>query len=317
MEFRHIPIMLNEVLEGLAIKADGIYMDGTLGGAGHSSEIAARLGANGRLYGFDQDEEALAAAGKRLEAFGDRVERIHANYENAVSILKEKGVTGLDGILLDIGVSSYQLDNAERGFSYMQDAPLDMRMDRSQSLTAEEIVNDWSEEEIAKILKEYGEEKFARNIAKHIVRERQKAPIRTTFALNEIIKGAIPAKMRADGHPSKRSFQAIRIACNRELDVLERSLEEMIDFLNPGGRFAVITFHSLEDRIVKNAFRNAEHPCTCPPDFPVCVCGKKPKGKCVNHKPIVPGEEELERNSRSKPAKLRIFEKSGKQGTEK
>ena len=317
MEFRHIPIMLNEVLEGLAIKADGIYMDGTLGGAGHSSEIAARLGANGRLYGFDQDEEALAAAGKRLEAFGDRVERIHANYENAVSILKEKGVAGLDGILLDIGVSSYQLDNAERGFSYMQDAPLDMRMDRSQSLTAEEIVNDWSEEEIAKILKEYGEEKFARNIAKHIVRERQKAPIRTTFALNEIIKGAIPAKMRADGHPSKRSFQAIRIACNRELDVLERSLEEMIDFLNPGGRFAVITFHSLEDRIVKNAFRNAEHPCTCPPDFPVCVCGKKPKGKCVNHKPIVPGEEELERNSRSKPAKLRIFEKSGKQGTEK
>ena len=249
MEFRHIPIMLNEVLEGLAIKADGIYMDGTLGGAGHSSEIAARLGENGRLYGFDQDEEALAAAGKRLEVFGDRVERIHANYENAVEILKERGVSGLDGILLDIGVSSYQLDNAERGFSYMQDAPLDMRMDRSQSLTAEEIINSWSEDEIAKILKEYGEEKFARNIAKSIVRERQKAPIETTFALNEIIKNAIPAKMRADGHPSKRSFQAIRIACNRELDVLERSLTDMIDFLNPGGRIAVITFHSLEDRI--------------------------------------------------------------------
>ena len=311
MEFRHIPIMLNEVLEGLAIKADGIYMDGTLGGAGHSSEIAARLGENGRLYGFDQDEEALAAAGKRLEVFGDRVERIHANYENAVGILKERGVSGLDGILLDIGVSSYQLDNAERGFSYMQDAPLDMRMDRSQSLTAEEIVNRWSEDEITKILKEYGEEKFARNIAKSIVRERQKAPIETTFALNEIIKNAIPAKMRADGHPSKRSFQAIRIACNRELDVLERSLTAMIDFLNPGGRIAVITFHSLEDRIVKNAFRNAEHPCTCPPSFPVCVCGKTSKGHCVNHKPIVPGEEELEQNSRSKPAKLRIFEKTG------
>ena len=309
MEFRHIPIMLKEVLDGLQIKADGTYMDGTLGGAGHSSEIASRLGANGKLYGFDQDEEALAAAGKRLEAFGDRVERIHANYENAVSILKEKGVTGLDGILLDIGVSSYQLDNAERGFSYMHDAPLDMRMDRSQSLSAAEIVNGWSEDEIAKILKEYGEEKFARNIAKHIVRERQKAPIETTFALNEIIKNAIPAKMRADGHPSKRSFQAIRIACNRELDVLERSLDDMIDFLNPGGRIAVITFHSLEDRIVKNAFRNAEHPCTCPPNFPVCVCGKQSKGWCVNHKPIVPGEEELEQNSRSKPAKLRIFEK--------
>ncbi len=309
MEFRHIPIMLKEVLDGLQIKADGTYMDGTLGGAGHSSEIASRLGANGKLYGFDQDEEALAAAGKRLEAFGDRVERIHANYENAVSILKEKGVTGLDGILLDIGVSSYQLDNAERGFSYMHDAPLDMRMDRSQSLSAAEIVNGWSEDEIAKILKEYGEEKFARNIAKHIVRERQKAPIETTFALNEIIKNAIPAKMRADGHPSKRSFQAIRIACNRELDVLERSLDDMIDFLNPGGRIAVITFHSLEDRIVKNAFRNAEHPCTCPPNFPVCVCGKQSKGRCVNHKPIVPGEEELEQNSRSKPAKLRIFEK--------
>ncbi|MBR3515101.1 MAG: 16S rRNA (cytosine(1402)-N(4))-methyltransferase RsmH [Lachnospiraceae bacterium] len=309
MEFRHIPIMLKEVLDGLQIKADGTYMDGTLGGAGHSSEIASRLGANGKLYGFDQDEEALAAAGKRLEVFGDRVERIHANYENAVSILKEKGVTGLDGILLDIGVSSYQLDNAERGFSYMHDAPLDMRMDRSQSLSAAEIVNGWSEDEIAKILKEYGEEKFARNIAKHIVRERQKAPIETTFALNEIIKNAIPAKMRADGHPSKRSFQAIRIACNRELDVLERSLDDMIDFLNPGGRIAVITFHSLEDRIVKNAFRNAEHPCTCPPNFPVCVCGKQSKGRCVNHKPIVPGEEELEQNSRSKPAKLRIFEK--------
>ena len=309
MEFRHIPIMLKEVLDGLQIKADGTYMDGTLGGAGHSSEIASRLGTNGKLYGFDQDEEALAAAGKRLEAFGDRVERIHANYENAVSILKEKGVTGLDGILLDIGVSSYQLDNAERGFSYMHDAPLDMRMDRSQSLSAAEIVNGWSEDEIAKILKEYGEEKFARNIAKHIVRERQKAPIETTFALNEIIKNAIPAKMRADGHPSKRSFQAIRIACNRELDVLERSLDDMIDFLNPGGRIAVITFHSLEDRIVKNAFRNAEHPCTCPPNFPVCVCGKQSKGRCVNHKPIVPGEEELEQNSRSKPAKLRIFEK--------
>ncbi|MBR1472129.1 MAG: 16S rRNA (cytosine(1402)-N(4))-methyltransferase RsmH [Lachnospiraceae bacterium] len=308
MEFRHTPIMLNEVLEGLQIKPDGIYMDGTLGGAGHSSEIVKRL-RNGMLYGFDQDEEALAAAAVRLEPYKERTELIHANYENAVGILKARGVDGLDGILLDIGVSSYQLDNAERGFSYRMDAPLDMRMDRAQSLTAEEIVNQWSEEEIGRILKEYGEEKFAKNIAKHIVRAREKAPVRTTFALNEIIRNAIPARMRADGHPSKRSFQAIRIACNRELDVLETSLAELIDFLKPGGRIAVITFHSLEDRIVKNAFRTAEHPCTCPPDFPVCVCGKEAKGVCVNRKPILPGEKELEENSRSKPAKLRIFER--------
>ncbi|MCR4996131.1 MAG: 16S rRNA (cytosine(1402)-N(4))-methyltransferase RsmH [Butyrivibrio sp.] len=311
MEFNHYSVLLEEVLDNLNIKPDGLYLDGTLGGAGHSFHIAERLTAGGHLYGTDQDADAIEAATKRLQPFEDRVTVIRDNYENAVSRLKELGVTGVDGILLDLGVSSYQLDNAERGFTYKEDVPLDMRMDRRQELTARDIVNEYSETEIFHIIRDFGEDKFAKNIAKHICIEREKSPIETTFRLNEIIKAAIPAKMREKGgHPSKRTYQALRIALNRELDVLSGSLDGFIDFLNPGGRLCVITFHSLEDRIAKNNFRTNENPCTCPPDFPVCVCGKVSRGKVITRKPILPSEKELSENKRSQSAKLRVFEKA-------
>lgn len=311
MEFKHTSVLLEEVIDNLNIKPNGIYLDGTLGGGGHSFHIAEKLTEGGRLIGTDQDADAIAAATKRLEPFTDRVTIIRDNYENAARRVREMGITGVDGILLDLGVSSYQLDNVERGFSYKyDDTPLDMRMDDRQPLSARDIVNDYSEMELFHIIRDYGEDKFAKNIAKHIVAARANGPIETTGQLNEIIKAAIPAKMREKGgHPSKRTYQAIRIACNRELDVLQNSLDGFIDLLNPGGRFCVITFHSLEDRMVKNNFRTNENPCTCPPEFPVCVCGKKSKGKVITRKPILPSEEELEVNSRSKSAKLRVFEK--------
>lgn len=311
MAFKHTSVLLLETIEGLKIKPEGIYVDGTLGGGGHSEEIAKRLGSGGRLIGIDQDEAAIIAAGKRLEEFGDKVTIIRSNYRNTREVLFSLGITSIDGMMLDLGVSSYQLDTKERGFSYRFNTPLDMRMDLRQSLSARDIVNDYDEKELFRIIRDYGEDKFARNIARHIVMARQKKQIETTGELNEIIKAAIPAKMRAEGgHPSKRTFQAIRIECNKELEVLKESLEELIDLLNPGGRLCVITFHSLEDRIVKTAFKNAANPCTCPPGFPVCVCGRISKGKVITGKPILPGEEELNENSRSKSAKLRIFEKS-------
>ncbi len=305
----HVPVLLNETIEALHIKPDGIYLDGTLGGAGHSSEICSHLGPEGRLYGVDQDEDAIGQATERLKPYGDRVNILRGNYESAVKMLRERGVEGVDGILLDIGVSSHQFDDGERGFSYRFDGPLDMRMDRRQELTAARIVNEYSEQELFRIIRDYGEEKFAKNIAKHIVRARAEAPIETTFQLNEVIKAAIPAKMRANGHPSKQTFQALRIVANRELDVLEGSLDGMAEFLRDGGRLCVITFHSLEDRIVKNAFRRYENPCTCPPEFPVCVCGKRPLGRVVTRKPIVGSKEENEENPRAKSAKLRVFER--------
>ena len=310
MEFKHKSVLLQETIDNLNIRPDGIYVDGTLGGGGHSYEIASRLSSKGRLIGIDQDEAAIAAAGERLKPFADRVTIVRNNYCNMDMVLKDLGIERVDGILLDLGVSSYQLDTAERGFTYKTDAPLDMRMDRRQQMTAKDILNEYSEMELYRIIRDYGEDKFAKNIAKHIVAARSEKPIETTFELNEIIKAAIPMKCRAvGGHPSKKTFQAIRIELNHELDVLQDALEDMVDLLNPGGRLCIITFHSLEDRIVKNFFRKMENPCTCPPDFPVCVCGKKPKGKVITRKPILPGEEELEINSRSKSAKLRIFER--------
>lgn len=311
MEFKHTSVLLDETIENLNIRPDGIYADGTLGGGGHAYHVAERLSDKGRLIGIDQDDAAIRAAGERLAVFGDKITIIRNNYRNMQAALREAGVEKVDGIVLDLGVSSYQLDTPERGFSYREeDAELDMRMDRRQELTAKEIVNEWSQQEIFRIIRDYGEDRFAQNIAKHIVAARQKAPICTTGQLNEIIKEAIPAKVRAvGGHPSKRTFQAIRIACNRELEVLEDSLDGLIDLLNPGGRICIITFHSLEDRIVKSAFRRNENPCTCPPDFPVCVCGKKSKGKVITRKPILPGAKELANNKRSKSAKLRVFEK--------
>lgn len=308
MEFSHKSVLLMECIENLNIKPDGKYMDGTLGGAGHSSEIVKRLDQDGHHYGIDQDGDAIAVASERLKDYSN-VTIIRSNYLNAVNELKARDVRGLDGILLDLGVSSYQLDTPERGFTYNVDTKLDMRMDTRQNLTAEDIVNEYSEMELFRIIRDYGEDKFAKNIAKHICQARSEKRIETTFELNEIIKNSIPAKMRATGgHPSKRTYQAIRIECNRELQVLSESLDEMIDFLNPGGRLCIITFHSLEDRIVKNAFRKAENPCTCPSGLP-CVCGKKPLGKVISRKPILPSDEELEENSRSKSAKLRVFEK--------
>lgn len=309
MEFKHRSVLLEETIDGLAVKPDGIYVDGTLGGGGHSYEICRRLSENGRLIGIDQDEDAIAAASKRLEEFSDRVTIVRSNYCNMRRVLTELGIEKVDGIVLDLGVSSYQLDTVDRGFSYKYDTELDMRMDRRQTLTAKEIVNIYSEKELFRIFRDYGEEQFSQNIAKHIVRNRQEKEIVTTFELNEIIKAAIPAKFRTNGHPSKRVFQAIRIECNKELDVLRDSMDDMISMLNPGGRLSIITFHSLEDRIVKSAFRKNEHPCTCPPEFPVCVCGKVSMGKSVYRKPILPSEQELEENSRSKSAKLRVFEK--------
>ena len=310
MEFKHKSVLLEETVDGLAVKPDGIYVDGTLGGGGHSYEICKRLSEKGRLIGIDQDEDAIAAATKRLEEFKDRVSIVRSNYCNMRQVLTDLGIEKVDGIVLDLGVSSYQLDTVDRGFSYKYDTELDMRMDRRQSLTAKEIVNTYSEKELFRIFRDYGEDQFSQNIAKHIVRNRQEKEIVTTFELNEIIKAAIPAKFRTNGHPSKRVFQAIRIECNKELDVLRDSMDDMISMLNPKGRLSIITFHSLEDRIVKSAFRKNENPCTCPPEFPVCICGKVPMGKSVYRKPILPSEEELEENSRSKSAKLRVFERA-------
>lgn len=311
MKFNHTSVLLQETIDGLNIRPDGVYVDGTLGGGGHSYEIASRLSDRGQLIGIDQDEAAITAAGERLKEFGDRVIIVRSNYRNTKSILQSLQIEKIDGMMLDLGVSSYQLDTEERGFSYRYDAPLDMRMDKRQTLTARDIVNGYSEMELFRVIRDYGEDKFAKNIAKHIVAARQQSPIETTGRLNEIIKAAIPAKMRAEGgHPSKRTYQAIRIECNKELEVLRDSLEELIGLLNPGGRLCIITFHSLEDRIVKSAFKKAENPCTCPPSFPVCVCGKLSQGKVITNKPILPGEEELERNSRAKSAKLRIFERA-------
>ena len=312
MEFNHYSVLLNETIENLNIKPDGIYVDGTLGGGGHAYQVASRLSEKGRLIGIDQDADAIAAAGERLKEFGDKITIIRSNYANMKEELHRIGVEKVDGIVLDLGVSSFQLDTPERGFTYRdENAPLDMRMDDRQSLTAKDIVNGYSEMDLYRIIRDYGEDKFAKNIAKHIVQEREKKPIETTGELTEIIRASIPMKVQVTGgHPAKRTFQAIRIELNKELEVLQNNLDDMIDLLNPGGRICIITFHSLEDRIVKTNFKRNENPCTCPSDFPVCVCGKKSKGKVVTRKPILPSEEELMYNSRSKSAKLRIFERS-------
>lgn len=311
MEFNHYSVLLNETIENLNIKPDGIYVDGTLGGGGHAYQVASRLSEKGRLIGIDQDADAIAAAGERLKEFGDKITIIRSNYANMKEELHRIGVEKVDGIVLDLGVSSFQLDTPERGFTYRdENAPLDMRMDDRQSLTAKDIVNGYSEMDLYRIIRNYGEDKFAKNIAKHIVQERAKKPIETTGELTEIIRASIPMKVQVTGgHPAKRTFQAIRIELNKELEVLQNNLDDMIDLLNPGGRICIITFQSLEDRIVKTNFKRNENPCTCPSDFPVCVCGKKSKGKVVTRKPILPSEEELEVNSRSKSAKLRVFER--------
>ena len=309
-EFKHISVLLDETIEGLTIKPDGIYVDGTMGGAGHGYEVCKRLGSGGRYIGIDRDEAAIAAGRKRLAEFEDKVSIVRGNYSSASEILKELNIEKVDGIMLDLGVSSHQLDVAERGFSYMADAPLDMRMDKRQERTAYDIVNGYSEHELARIIREYGEDKFAQNIAKHIVAMRQKKPIETTGELNEAIRAAIPMKIQKTlGHPSKRTFQAIRIELNEELEELRTALESMIDLLKPGGRFCIITFHSLEDRMVKTMFKKEESPCTCPPEFPVCVCGKKPRVKVITKKPILPSETEQEENSRARSAKLRVLER--------
>ena len=315
MTFSHTSVLLNETVDCLNIRPDRIYVDGTLGGGGHASLVLSRLGEGGRLIGLDQDADAIAAATERLKPYGDRVTVIRTNYENIKEALASLGIAKVDGIYLDLGVSSYQLDTAERGFTYREDdAPLDMRMDQRRSETAKDIVNGYSEMELYRIIRDYGEDRFAKNIAKHIVKARQEKEIETAGELTEIIRAAIPAKIRATGgHPAKRTFQAIRIELNRELQVLENSIDTMIELLNPGGRLSVITFHSLEDRIVKNRFRINENPCTCPPEFPVCMCGKKSRGRVVTRKPILPSDEELSANKRSKSAKLRVFEKAGDQ----
>ncbi len=310
MEFSHKPIMLEETISALNIRPDGIYVDGTLGGAGHSLEIVRRLTEGGRLIGIDQDGDAIAAAAARLEPYHDRTVIVRNNYEQIESVLRSLDIRGVDGILLDLGVSSYQLDNAQRGFTYREDVPLDMRMDQRQERTAGDIVNDYSETALFHMIRDYGEDKFAKNIAKHIVTARQDHPIRTTGELTQIIKAAIPQKVRLHGgHPAKKTFQAIRIELNRELDVLKNSLETMIDLLNDEGRLCVITFHSLEDRIVKNIFRTCERPCICPPEFPVCTCGRVSKGRVITRKPILPAPGELEDNPRAKSSKLRVFER--------
>ena len=311
MEFKHYSVLRDETIEELHIKPDGIYVDGTLGGAGHSYEICKRLSDKGRLIGSDQDEDAIAAASKRLEEFKDRVTIVRSNYSDMKNVLRELGIEKVDGIVLDLGVSSFQLDTPERGFTYRsEDAPLDMRMDNRNLLTAKDIVYTYSEMELFRIIRDYGEDRFAKNIAKHIVKAREKNSINTTGELNEIIRAAIPQKVRATGgHPSKRTYQAIRIELNHELDVFQDNLDDMIDLLNDQGRICIITFHSLEDRIVKSNFKKNENPCTCPSNFPVCVCGNKSKGHVVTRKPILPSDEELEVNSRSKSAKLRVFEK--------
>lgn len=310
MEFRHKSVLLEESIDALCVKPDGIYVDGTLGGGGHSYEICRRLSAKGRLIGIDQDEAAIEAATGRLSEFRDRVTIVRSNFCNMREELSKLGISSVDGVILDLGVSSYQLDEASRGFTYREDAPLDMRMDQRQTLTARDIVNEYSEMELYRIIRDYGEDKFAKNIAKHIVKARKDKTLETTGELIHVIKAAIPMKVRAvGGHPAKRTFQAIRIELNRELEVLDSSLEDMIDLLNDRGRICVITFHSLEDRIVKNKFRHCENPCTCPRDFPVCVCGQKPKGKVITRKPVLPSGEELEENKRAKSSKLRVFER--------
>ena len=310
MTFQHYSVLLNETIEQLDIKENGIYVDGTLGGGGHASAVLQRLGETGRLIGIDQDAAAIEAAGERLAPFGDKVTIVRSNYSAMPQVLADLGIHGVDGIVLDLGVSSYQLDTVERGFTYREDTVLDMRMDQRQTKTARDIVNDYTETELFHMIRDYGEDKFARNIAKHIVMARAKKPIETTGELNDIIRAAIPAKVRAKGgHPSKKTYQAIRIELNHELDVLKNTLDQMIDLLNDHGRICVITFHSLEDRIVKNIFNTNERPCTCPPSFPACVCGKNSKGRVITRKPILPSEEELEVNSRSKSAKLRVFER--------
>lgn len=310
MEFKHISVLLNETIENLDIKEDGIYVDGTLGGGGHAYEVLKRLGPNGRYIGIDQDEDAINAASQRLSEFKDKLTVVRSNYCDMKKVLHDLGIEKVDGILIDLGVSSYQLDTVERGFSYKEDAPLDMRMDNRNNMTARDIVNDYSEQDLYRIIRDYGEDKFAKNIAKHIVRMRSEKPIETTFELTEAIKAAIPAKIRmAGGHPAKKTFQAIRIELNHELDVLNNTLDDMVDLLKEGGRLCIITFHSLEDRMVKVAFKKNENPCICPPNFPVCVCGRKSQGINISRKPILPTEEEMEFNSRSKSAKLRVFEK--------
>lgn len=312
MEFSHKSVLLEETIEGLNIREDGIYVDGTLGGGGHAFYICEKLSHKARFIGIDQDAAAISAASIRLSPYNDKIpiDIIRSNYQKIPRVLHDLNVSGVDGIVLDLGVSSYQLDTPERGFSYREDAPLDMRMDQRQEMTAKDIVNEYSEAELTRVIRDYGEEKFARNIAKHIVLARKDKVVETTFELNEIIKAAIPIRARsAGGHPSKRTFQAIRIELNRELTILEQSLDQMIDLLNPGGRICIITFHSLEDRIVKRSFRTNENPCTCPPDFPKCVCGKVSKGRVITRKPILPSEQEIDENRRSKSAKLRIFER--------
>lgn len=311
MSFEHVSVLLRETIDALQIKPKGIYVDGTLGGGGHAYHIAEKLDKQGHLYGIDQDDAAILAAGKRLEEFQDTITIIRSNYAQARTVLEAEHVTQVDGILLDLGVSSYQLDTLERGFSYKYDAELDMRMDRRNSLSAKEIVNQYTESDLYRVIRDYGEDKFAKNIAKHIVRARAQKEIATTGELNEIIKAAIPAKMRVTGgHPSKKTFQAIRIECNQELEILKNSIKDLIQLLAPGGRICIITFHSLEDRIVKLAFREEENPCICPPNFPVCACGNVSRGKMITRKPILPTEEEIGQNKRSKSAKLRVFAKT-------
>ena len=311
MEFHHKSVLLEETVEQLHIKPDGIYVDGTLGGAGHALEIAKRLNDRGRLVGFDRDADAVAVAKERLQAYEDRVTVIHSSYGNMREALQRIGVEQADGILLDLGVSSFQLDTPERGFTYREEAaPLDMRMDRGETMTAKDIVNGYSEAQLYRMIRDFGEDRFAKNIAKHIVAARADKPIETAGELNAVIRAAIPMKsQKTGGHPAKRTYQAIRIELNRELEILENTLDDMIDLLGEHGRICIITFHSLEDRIVKTCFRRNENPCTCPADFQVCVCGKKSKGKVVTRKPVLPGEMEIRENSRSKSAKLRVFER--------
>ncbi len=310
INFKHKSVLLDETIEMLNIKPNGIYVDGTLGGAGHSYEICKGLGDKGRLIGIDQDEAAILAGSNSLKEFGDKVTIVRSNYSNMKTVLLNLGIQKVDGILLDLGVSSYQLDTPERGFSYKENAPLDMRMDTRNEITAKDIVNNYSEHDLYRIIRDYGEDKFAKNIAKHIVRVRGERPIETTDELTEAIKAAIPMKIRMNtGHPAKKTFQAIRIELNKELEVLSKSLDDMIEMLNDKGRLCIITFHSLEDRIVKSSFRKNEDPCTCPPNFPVCVCGNKSQGTVITRKPIAPSEEEVLNNKRSKSSKLRVFEK--------
>lgn len=308
--FKHKSVLLDETIEMLDIKPEGIYVDGTLGGGGHSYEICKRLSPKGRLIGIDQDEAAIRAGGGRLLEFKDKVTIVRSNYSDMKKVVTDLGISQVDGIMLDLGVSSYQLDTPERGFSYKENAPLDMRMDTRFDKTAKDIVNGYSEFDLYRIIRDYGEDKFAKNIAKHIVRVREEKPIETTDELTDAIKAAIPMKIRMNtGHPAKKTFQAIRIELNRELEVLNKSLDDMIGMLTNNGRLCIITFHSLEDRIVKSSFRNNEDPCTCPPSFPVCICGKISKGKVITRKPILPTEQEITENKRSKSAKLRVFER--------